>query len=346
LKLCDAKEIGDVLSRKLTRGVLVAVLLSSAAPAMSSAAQPADPARRYAELTEQATRLNEEVLRAQENLVLRRAELERATADVAAAQQIERQAKADEEGFRGQVDLLTEASFEGARFNQLSALLVADSQQDFLLRLEMMRILAADKADSLARLSGAVEKARQAHQVAENARSRAAAATEAAERLKADLDARNRALQGQVVEVRTALSRLPAPVVSQLRDPGDRSRISVPTGTAGLALQFALEQRGDEYRYGATGLDQWDCAGLTMKAYAAAGVALPRTSGGQAAVGRAVSRADVRAGDLIIYYASRSHVAMAVDNARAVHASTEGQPVKIAPIDAIGPIAAIRRIEG
>jgi hypothetical protein len=37
---------------------------------------------------------------------------------------------------------------------------------------------------------------------------------------------------------------------------------------------------------------------------------------------------------------------MAVDNARAVHASTEGQPVKIAPIDAIGPIAVIRRIEG
>ncbi|ANZ35062.1 glycoside hydrolase [Lentzea guizhouensis] len=335
-----------MLSRKLTRGVLVVVLLLSVLPAVSLAAQPADPARRYAELTEQATKLNEEVLRAQEDLTLRRAELERATRDVAAAQQIERQAKADEDGFRGQVDLLTEASFEGARFNQLSALLVADSQQDFLLRLEMMRILAADKADSLARLSGAVEKARQAHQVAENARSRAAAATEAAERLKSDLDARKRALDGQVVEVRTALARLPAPVAAQLRDPGDRSRVSVPGGAAGVALQFALDQRGDSYRYGATGFDEWDCAGLTMKAYAAANVAVPRTSGGQAAVGRPVSRAEVRAGDLIVYYASRSHVALAVDNARAVHASTEGQPVKIAPIDAIGPISAIRRIEG
>ncbi|SEQ67595.1 Cell wall-associated hydrolase, NlpC family [Lentzea xinjiangensis] len=333
------------MSRKLTRGFLVLVLLS-ATPAVSLAAQPADPARAYADLTAQATKLNEEVLRAQEDLVQRRAELDRATATVAAAQQIERQAKAEENDFRGQVDLITQASFEGARFNQLSALLVADSQQDFLNRLEMMRILATDRAESLARLSGAVEKARQAHQVAETARARAAEAAAAAEKLKSDLDTRNQALQAQIGDVRAAFTRLPAPVASRLRDPGDRSRISVPAGTAGLALAFALEQRGDEYNYGSTGLDRWDCAGLTMKAYEAAGYTIPRTSGGQASVGRAVTRAEVRAGDLIVYYASRSHVALAVDNARAVHASTEGQPVKIAPIDAIGPISAIRRIEG
>ncbi|MEU3647438.1 C40 family peptidase [Lentzea sp. NPDC034063] len=313
---------------------------------MSSAAQPADPARAYADLTAQATKLNEEVLRAQEDLVQRKAELDRATATVSAAQQVERQAKRDEDDFQGQVDLIAQASFEGARFNQLSALLVADSQQDFLIRLEMMRVLAADKAESLARLSGAVEKARQAHQVAENARARAAETTAAAEKLKSDLDGRNQALQAQITEVRSALTRLPPPVVTQLRDPGDRSQVSVPSGAAGLALNFALGQRGDDYQYGATGPDRWDCAGLTMKAYAAAGFTIPRTSGGQAGVGRAVSRGEVRAGDLIIYYSSRSHVAMAVDNGRAVHASTEGQPVKIAPIDAIGPIAVIRRIEG
>ncbi|SDP98767.1 C40 family peptidase [Lentzea jiangxiensis] len=334
------------MSRKFTRGFLVLALLLPITPAVSLAAQPADPARAYADLTAQATKLNEEVLRAQEDLVQRKAELDRATATVVAAQQIERQAKRDEDDFRQQVDLITQASFEGARFNQLSALLVADSQQDFLNRLEMMRILATDRAESLARLSGAVEKARQAHHVAETARTRAAETTAAAEKLKADLDGRNQALQAQIGEVRSALTRLPAPVVRQLRDPGDRSAVSVPGGTAGLALTFALAQRGDDYRYGSTGPDQWDCAGLTMKAYAAARVSIPRTSGGQAGVGRAVSRSEVRGGDLIIYYSSRSHVAMAVDNTRAVHASTEGQPVKIAPIDAIGPIAVIRRIEG
>lgn len=59
-----------------------------------------------------------------------------------------------------------------------------------------------------------------------------------------------------------------------------------------------------------------------------------------------MTRAQVRAGDLIIYYAGQSHVAMAVDGVRAVHASTEGVPVKIADIDSIGPISVIRRLVG
>jgi hypothetical protein len=37
---------------------------------------------------------------------------------------------------------------------------------------------------------------------------------------------------------------------------------------------------------------------------------------------------------------------MAVDGVRAVHAPTEGVPVKIADIDSIGPINVIRPIEG
>jgi cell wall-associated NlpC family hydrolase len=75
-------------------------------------------------------------------------------------------------------------------------------------------------------------------------------------------------------------------------------------------------------------------------------VSIGRTSYAQAAAGRPVSRSEVKAGDILVYYSSQSHVAMAVDGIRAVHASTEGQPVKIADIDSIGPISGIRRIEG
>jgi cell wall-associated NlpC family hydrolase len=99
------------------------------------------------------------------------------------------------------------------------------------------------------------------------------------------------------------------------------------------------------YVYGATGPDNYDCSGLTMRAWGAAGVTIPRTSQAQAGIGTPVSRANVQAGDLIIYYpGSNSHVAIAIDNTRAVHASTEGQPVKIANIDDIGPISTIRHI--
>ena len=121
-------------------------------------------------------------------------------------------------------------------------------------------------------------------------------------------------------------------------------RIQAPPGTAGKALKFALEQRGDRYVHGANGPDAWDCSSLIQKAYAYAGVSIGRTSYDQAKAGRAVSPADIRPGDIIVYYSGQSHVAMAVDSVRAVHASTEGVPVRIADIRSIGPISVVRRI--
>ncbi|GLZ34292.1 hydrolase Nlp/P60 [Lentzea sp. NBRC 105346] len=338
-------------SHRLKRGFFAAIAVASvgltSAPAIAQPpATAADALKKYNELSEQATKLNEDVLRAQEDLDKKKGELDKANADVGAAQRIVDQAKADEETFRVHVDKLTEASFQGARFNSLSALLVSESQQDFLNRMSALGILAADNTEALAKLSGAVDRANQARQSAQDAQTRASDATKAAEQLRADLDKRNTELQTQIREVKAAMNGLSAGDKAKLGDKGDMSNIKVPPGTAGAALAFALAQRGDGYRYGATGPDWWDCAGLTMKAYEAAGMRIPRTSGGQAGVGRAVSRGDVQPGDLIIYYSSQSHVAMAVDNQNAVHASTEGVPVRIAPIDSIGPISVIRRIEG
>jgi cell wall-associated NlpC family hydrolase len=85
---------------------------------------------------------------------------------------------------------------------------------------------------------------------------------------------------------------------------------------------------------------------LTQASYRAAGITIPRVTYTQATTGRGVSRGEIKPGDLIIYYSGQSHVAIAIDNARAVHASTEGVPVKIANIDDIGPISVIRRIVG
>jgi cell wall-associated NlpC family hydrolase len=131
-----------------------------------------------------------------------------------------------------------------------------------------------------------------------------------------------------------------------LAAPGDTSAVAVPAGAAGAALRFALGERGKPYVFGSNGPNSWDCSSLTQAAYRAAGVTIGRTTYVQATVGRAVTRAQVQPGDLIIYYSGQSHVAMAVDNVRAVHASTEGIPVKIADIDSIGPISVIRRVVG
>ena len=50
-----------------------------------------------------------------------------------------------------------------------------------------------------------------------------------------------------------------------------------------------MQQRGKPYVYGADGPDTFDCSGLTMYAYAAAGISLPHSSRAQFAIGKSVS---------------------------------------------------------
>ncbi|MGM1062157.1 NlpC/P60 family protein [Saccharothrix sp. Mg75] len=315
-----------------------AAVLTAGIAAPQAAADPAVPSnasealKKYTELAGQAEKLNEEHLRAQDDLKAKQGELDKANGDLTGARQAEEQ-------LRGQVDLLTEASFEGARFNQLSALLVSNSQQDYLNRMSALGILADDNAEALAGLSKAVTDA-------DDAQRRATDAANAATKILDDIAQRKSDLDKQVADARAQYDRLSSADKATLASPGDTTRIPVPAGTAGKALEYALAQRGDDYVFGANGPDQWDCSSLMQQSYRAAGISIPRTTYGQAGIGRPVSRGEVKAGDLIIYYADQHHVAMAVDSVRAVHASTEGVPVKIADIDSIGPINTIRRIEG
>jgi peptidoglycan DL-endopeptidase CwlO len=327
---------------------LAAAVVAVLTVPLPAVAQPntSDALAKYEELSREAERLHEEHLKAQDDLKAKQAELDRANADLAGAARLGDQARADQEALRGQVDLLTEASFEGARFNQLSALLVSHSQQDFLNRMSALGVLAADSEEALDRMSAAVDNAERATAGAQDAQRRAETATGEAQRLVADLAGRQTALDEQVSDARAQYRSLSAADKAVLATPGDTSAVAVPSGAAGAALAFALAQRGEEYVFGSNGPDTWDCSSLTQAAYREAGVTIGRTTYVQATAGRAVTRAQVQAGDLIIYYAGQSHVAMAVDGVRAVHASTEGVPVKIADIDSIGPISVIRRVVG
>jgi cell wall-associated NlpC family hydrolase len=312
--------------------VATAAVVAAALPTAPATAQPsaADALKKYNELSEQASKLNQDHLKAQDDLKAKQAELDKAKSDLATAQQAE-------ESLRGQVDVITESTFEGARFNQISALLVSDSQQDFLNRMSAINILAADNAEAMKKLTDAVN-------AADNATKTANEATEASKKLLGEIEQKKAELDKQLAEAQAQYRSLSSSVKNQLLQNGDMSNISVPPGTAGKALEFALQQRGKPYVYGSNGPDSWDCSSLIQASYRYAGVSIGRTSYAQAAAGRPVSRSEVKAGDIIVYYSGQSHVAMAVDGVRAVHASTEGVPVKIADIDSIGPISVIRRI--
>jgi peptidoglycan DL-endopeptidase CwlO len=95
---------------------------------------------------------------------------------------------------------------------------------------------------------------------------------------------------------------------------------AAPGRAAVAAIAYARAQLGRPYLWGGTGPDAFDCSGLVMQAYAAAGVNIPRTSQDQWAAGPQVSTPEP--GDLVFFAgadgtaASPGHVGLVVDPAR------------------------------
>jgi cell wall-associated NlpC family hydrolase len=117
---------------------------------------------------------------------------------------------------------------------------------------------------------------------------------------------------------------------------------SYPGGAAGTAVKFACAQIGKPYVWGAEGPDSYDCSGLMLAAWAKAGVSLPHSAAQQRSVTDRVDRADLRAGDLVFYYADLHHVGMYVGGGWVVHASRAGVPVRMKRLDD-GPIHSFGR---
>ena len=65
-------------------------------------------------------------------------------------------------------------------------------------------------------------------------------------------------------------------------------------------IAYARSQVGKRYRSGGEGPTYFDCSGFTKRAYSHAGISLPHSSGAQAARAHRISRAEARAGDLVV----------------------------------------------
>jgi cell wall-associated NlpC family hydrolase len=110
----------------------------------------------------------------------------------------------------------------------------------------------------------------------------------------------------------------------------------LPAGTAGKILAYAEEQLGKPYVFGEAGPDAFDCSGLAMMAYRAAGIAVPRTSQAQWAYGTQVPASQVQPGDLVFFAgadgtpAAPGHVGIVLNPAAhtMINAYTSAYPVE------------------
>ncbi len=332
--------------------VAVLVTLVPAPLALIAAADPppADDAatavEQLSELNHQAEVVTEKWHSAKDRLDARRAELEGARADVADANAAGEQARAVQAEFRDEVDRLANASFQGARLSQVSALLVSDSPEHFLDQMSALELLAVDSRRALSRLAGAVKQAEQARLAADDAAARATRAEEQAADVESDLDRARQDMQRQIAVVEQRLDELTAEERESYTGDGvtDLPSDIVPGGGFGPeAARAALSKQGSPYSWGADGPGSFDCSGLTSWAYQQVGVSLPRSSSAQAQSGTSVSRSQLQPGDLIALYSPVSHIGMYVGDGQYVNAKQPGDVVQVEDVP-WEEVTAMRRV--
>jgi cell wall-associated NlpC family hydrolase len=115
-----------------------------------------------------------------------------------------------------------------------------------------------------------------------------------------------------------------------------------PSAGAATAVAYAKAQLGKPYRYAAAGPDEFDCSGLTMMAWAQAGVSMPHYSAAQGAMFPRVPSDQLSPGDLVIYYADQHHVAIYVGDGMTIAATQTGDFVRLQPVFRSGFQYAVR----
>jgi len=238
---------------------------------------------------------------------------------------------------RKQVQDSVVRQYEGQSLNAVGQVVVSDDPQAFLSQLSTMSAfndlqsqLFDDYATELKSLdirSDATQKR----------------ATEVAQ-LEKKLAEEKATIDDKLSSAKSLLSDLKAQEREDILSRGSlRAPSDVPvSGRAAAAVQYALAQVGDAYVYGAAGPNAFDCSGLTMMAWAQAGVALPHSSSAQYSSGPHVAQSDLQPGDLVFYYSPISHVGIYIGNGMIVHAANPSTGVVVSSVNSMPYSGAVR----
>ena len=151
----------------------------------------------------------------------------------------------------------------------------------------------------------------------------------ALERDQANIESKRAEVRKHYKRAKALFSRLSTAEQAKFMDSDTDLNFEVDAvGKTKQAIDFAVAQLGDAYVYGGTGPSGWDCSGLVMKAFAAAGVSLPRVVGPQMNAVRSVSMDGLQPGDLVAY-GDMSHIGIYLGRGKVIHAPYPGRSVEI-----------------
>jgi len=218
--------------------------------------------------------------------------------------------------------------YENGAMSSVAALLTSGNPQTLLSQSAFLTHLSTDQYQQLQQVITTEQQLAGARQMAKRTEKAVASLTKQLGSQRADL-------QKAIAQQQSLLASLtPQQKAQQLGGGGTSQKppgggYTGPTNTqAQQAVAFAYNALGCPYVFGATGPcgSGFDCSGLTMSAWASAGVSIPRTSYGQATL-PAVSTSALQPGD-ILEFAGDSHVGIYVGNNMLIDAPTPGMNVE------------------
>jgi cell wall-associated NlpC family hydrolase len=226
-----------------------------------------------------------------------------------------------------QIAQIASTVYENGAMNSVAALLTSGNPQTLLSQSAFLTHLSTSQYQQLQQVLTTQRQLAGAHLMAKRTLQAVAA-------LKKQLSSQRATLQKTINQQKSLLASLTPQQQQQQLGGGGTTTSSGggyhgPTGTqAQQAVAFAYNQLGCPYVYGATGpcSSGFDCSGLTMAAWASAGVSIPRTSYGQATL-PAVSLSNLQPGD-ILEFAGDSHVGIYVGGGMLIDAPQPGMNVE------------------
>jgi cell wall-associated NlpC family hydrolase len=251
------------------------------------------------------------------------------------------------------VGQLAAASYKSGGLDTTLQVLLSDDPESFLQSAVELNQLGRRQSQTLAKVLDARRKLAAARLAVTQQQRRSAALSKQIAAQKAGIDAK-------LAEARRLLGTLRADQQAKLRAAtraaaargkatasrsrqGDLPGYDGPaSGRAAEAVKAAFAQLGDPYSYGAAGPGAFDCSGLTMFVWRAAGVSLPHSSSAQYSSARHVSTGDLQPGDLVFYYSPISHVGIYIGGGRIIHAPHPGRSVEIAGLHSMPYVGAAR----
>lgn len=331
-----------------TGGALFAPVAAQAAPVDDLQAQAAQLEQQINQNAEKLSGLNEQINTAQNQLDASLADIKQADALVAAAKAKTSELKAEvarraaavymQSGTSGGVADLDAQNAQDLSSKQKYTSLAAQRDDEIVNELRDAREEVATRKIEAEKARDAAQKQRDEIQAQKDELAAGQAKLEALQsQVKGEIAdlVRKAEQERQAREAAAAAARYnftqtnPNNGAGSSGNPQNLTPPPSPSPGVGAVMAYAYAQLGKPYCYAGVGPDCYDCSGLTMMAWAQAGVSMPHGSYAQQAMFPAVSMSQLQVGDLVFW---DGHVGIYVGGGSVLHAPHTGTTVQITGI--------------